>query len=138
MVPQVVEVKGFLGMGTRFMNLVVTGRGVILAQQSETLEERMDAFEELPPTERFARPDAPWAVYLGMDREQILREDPRNSEILFTALRSVRLTLDDDPDAPSDTLHLVTDEGTLELDLPWGNGRQAQKLLEPLVRVELG
>ena len=54
------------------------------------------------------------------------------------AARSVRLTLDDDPDAPSDTLHLVTDEGTLELDLPWGNGRQAQKLLEPLVRVELG
>lgn len=148
--PQVVQVKGFLGQGTLFMNLVVTDQGLILACQPDSLETEMDALTDLLDealqragpdwrqiAEKFAFPSTPWERYLIMEPQAILAEERHNRLIRREELRAVRLTLDEDPESHSDTLILETDSDTLDLDLPWGNGHLAHQILSGLSVVQM-
>jgi hypothetical protein len=148
--PQVVEVKGFLGQATRFMNLVVTNRSLILAHQLDAMEDAMDCLTEpldqalaasgeqwRQLADSYSFSARPWDCYQNMDVEAILREHPENVEIPVAELRSVRLELSEDPESHSDTLYLETGAQTLDLDLPWGNGHLARELLSRVVPVQM-
>lgn len=147
--PQVVEVKGFLGQGTRFMNLIVTNRSLILAHQLDAMEDAMDSLSEpldqalvasgdlwRQLADAYSFPARPWDCYQSMDVQAILREHPENVEIPIAELQSVRLELSEDPESHSDTLYLETGSQTLDLDLPWGNGHLARELLSRVVPVQ--
>jgi hypothetical protein len=147
-VPQVVHVKGFLGSKTTFLNLVVTDRRLILAEQSEQLWDLMDAFEkEMKARFEDSSEDwrtfvaaydytsAPWLSYLAMHPDQILTGAGERFAIGLGEVQSVAITLqaDADPDFCSSTLLIRTASQSWDLELTWGNGDEAYRLLSPLV-----
>jgi hypothetical protein len=152
-IPQVVRVKGFLGMKTTFLNLVVTDQRLLFANQSEAMwdltdaeEKRLEAaFEQQSQDWRrfvasydFGTP--PWQVYFAMAPDLILAEDRENLAIPISDVEFVQVTLSRDPDLHSSTLMVRTRSEEHEFELPWGNGEQAHHILAqvlPLGRARL-
>lgn len=147
-VPQVVHVKGFLGAKTTFLNLVVTDRRLIFAQQSEEMWDQMDAVETELKAEFEDRSEdwrtfiashdfrtAPWQVYLGQSTDQILAAAGQGFAVGLGDVQSVHLTLraDTDPDFCNSTMLVQSVLQTWDLELPWGNGDEAYRLLSSVI-----
>lgn len=143
-VPQVVQVKGFFGAKTTFLNLVVTDQRLIFAQQSEEMWDQMDAYEKEMKAEFEDRSEdwrtfiashdfraAPWQMYLGQSPEQILAAVGHGFAIGLGDVQSVHITLraDTDPDFCNSTLLIQGVSQAWDLELPWGNGDEAHRLL---------
>lgn len=147
-VPQVVLVKGFLGAKTIFLNLMVTDRRLVFAEQSEALWDQMDAYEKELKAEFddyegdwrsfVASRDfssAPWQGYLGQAPAQLLTSLGRGFVVPLGEVQSVHLTLraGTDPDFCNSTLLIQGTGQSWDLELPWGNGDEAYRLLSPLI-----
>jgi len=148
-VPQVVEVKGFLGSKTTFLTLVVTDRRLIFAEQSEEMWDLMDA-EEKRMMVRFGHQSQdwrtfiasfdfgspPWRVYQTKDPDRIVAESRENAVVPLPEIQSVQITLNADPDdedGNSSSLLIRRLSGDLDFELPWGNGDEAQRLLSQVI-----
>ncbi len=149
-IPQVVEVKGFMGMKTTFMNLVVTDRRLIFAVQSDAMWDIMDAEEKKMELEFEHRGgawrqylashdfgSAPWRVYETMDPESIAREHPDNRTIPLGQLSLVVLVLNKDPDCRGDDLKITSAGQEQDFGLTWENGEEAQRVLSRVVPVQV-
>lgn len=147
-VPQVVLVKGFLGAKTIFLNLVVTDRRLIFAQQSEEMWDQMDAYEKELKAEFddyegdwrsfMSSRDfglAPWQGYLAQAPNQLLASLGQGFVVPLGEVQSVEITLraDTDPDFCNSTLLVQGVSQAWDLELPWGNGDEAHRLLSHVV-----
>ena len=150
LIPQVVEVKGFLGLGTKFMTLVVTNRRLILAQQPEEMDEQHTEYEwkiealiqeqgttwrDFMESSDFST--APWSRYQLLSPDAIQAEQPNNRSIPLDAIEELRLELYTEEDDHMDSLQLRTGGKLLDLSLPWGNGRTAQKILAGVTNLQV-
>ncbi|MGV8040654.1 MAG: hypothetical protein AB2L07_11420 [Thermoanaerobaculaceae bacterium] len=147
-VPQVVLVKGFLGAKTVFLNLVVTDQRLIFAQQSEDMWDQMDALEKQLKADFddyegdwrsfMASRDfsaAPWQGVLAQPPDQLLMSLGRGFVVPLGEVQSVHVTLraDTDPDFCNSTLLIHGGTQSWDLELPWGNGDEARRLLSRVV-----
>ena len=141
-IPQVVEVKGILGLSTKFMTLVVTPRRLILAEQPYEMNDQHTEYEwkiedhisknattwrEFMQTTDFS--SAPWSGYQSMSAAEIMAEQPHNRSIPIEAIDDLLLELYSDEEDHMDSIKLTTGGALLDLTLPWGNGLEAQKIL---------
>jgi hypothetical protein len=149
-VPQVIFVKGFLGLKMKFMFLVVTNRRLIFVNQSDIIEAASDAEEEKMDAQykiqggswrafissyNFGSPA--WQCYLTRAPDQILAEDACNFEILIPDIASVGIMLREDPEDPSthisDLIIQTRDGEKHAYDLTWGNGDEVHRLLSCVI-----
>lgn len=147
-VPQVVLVKGFLGAKTIFLNLVVTDRRLVFAEQSEELWDQMDALEKqlkadfddhegdwrsFISSRDFGA--APWQGVLAQPPDQLVASLGQGFVVSLGEVQSVHITLraDTDPDFCNSTLLIQGGSQSWDLELPWGNGDEAQRLLSRVV-----
>lgn len=147
-VPQVVLVKGFLGAKSVFLNLVVTDRRLVFAEQSEELWDQMDALEKQLKADFddyegdwrsfVASRDfgaAPWQGLLAQAPDQLIASLGQGFVVPLGEVQSVHVTLraDTDPDFCNSTLLIQGEGQSWDLELPWGNGDEAQRLLSRVV-----
>ncbi len=149
-IPQVVEVKGFMGVKTTFMNLVVTDRRLIFAIQSDAMWDIMDAEEKKMEVEFEHRGgqwreylashdfgSAPWRAYETMDPEAIAREHPDNRAIPLDQLGSVSVVMNKDPDCRGDDLKITSAGQEKDFGLTWENGEEVNRVLSRVVPVQV-
>jgi len=141
-VPQLVQVKGFLGKDTTFMNLVVTNQRLLVAHQPDALWDRMDALEKdrekrfpqsgLTWREFLAAGDpspGPWEYYRSLPPERILAEQPGNYAFALLDIALVTIKQGSDPQTEGDTLVIQHQDAFHEFFLPWGNGEEANRVI---------
>ncbi|MBI3926862.1 MAG: hypothetical protein HY319_15100 [Armatimonadetes bacterium] len=149
-IPQVAEVKGFLGMSTDFMTLVVTNRRLILAEQpsemndqhtdlewkiEELIKEQETTWKEFMGSHDFS--EAPWMKYWKMDPDSILAEEASNRCFTFQAIDDAVLEPYSDEGDHMDSIKIKAGGAYLDLSLPWGNGREAHKILAAVMNLSV-
>ena len=142
------QVGGFMGMKQKTFSLMITDRRLVFAEQSEALWDQMDALEKQIKAEFddyegdwrsfVASRDfssAPWQGYLGQAPAQLLASLGRGFVVPLDEVQSVHLTLraDTDPDFCNSSLLIRGTAQPWDLELPWGNGDEAQRLLSRVV-----
>ncbi|MDQ7821220.1 MAG: zinc ribbon domain-containing protein [Candidatus Eremiobacteraeota bacterium] len=152
-IPYLVEIKGFLGLGTKFMNLVVTTERLIFAlmpdelfsevsdidiKVTEKAEEKGLDWREYIESHDFS--SAPWRKYLAWQPEDIVKEHKGNFAFTFKDILTARLLLDkgSEGEVPYDVLVLEAGGKTWELNCAWGNGHHVRRALSEVIRLEVG
>ena len=145
-VPQVVEVKGILGLSTEFMTMIVTSKRLILAVQPEKLNEQHTDLEEKYEAYVIERETTwrefmdsydfysePWMKYQTWHPDDIVAEQPGNRCIEYPSIEDAVLELYTQEEDHMDSLKLKVGGNMLDLSLPWGNGHLVQKVLSEVM-----